>query len=181
MGDEHLDTIPATKSDEFIKSSVKNLVPNPSEYEDLSDNNSKEIYSNTLFDEGIISIKIGLHHFNAKSDLIEYLLNHDSLIISSSSKIDSLLDEFVGKLTLLKSIPPGIDKADCDPEEEIRLINKLLYDNSSPRPSKEFNSKNSDAEIESFSPSPILIEDNDSLIEEINLSFTSNDSMPLGI
>nr|GFB95484.1 hypothetical protein [Tanacetum cinerariifolium]GFB95612.1 hypothetical protein [Tanacetum cinerariifolium] len=29
MGDEHLNTIPATESDEFIKSCVKNLVPNP--------------------------------------------------------------------------------------------------------------------------------------------------------
>nr|GFC84970.1 hypothetical protein [Tanacetum cinerariifolium] len=33
MGDEHLDTISATESDEFIKSSVENLVPNPSESE----------------------------------------------------------------------------------------------------------------------------------------------------
>nr|GFA94376.1 hypothetical protein [Tanacetum cinerariifolium] len=33
IGNEHLDTIPATKSDEFIKSCVKNLVPNPSESE----------------------------------------------------------------------------------------------------------------------------------------------------
>nr|GFD24057.1 hypothetical protein [Tanacetum cinerariifolium] len=33
MGDEHLDTILATESDEFIKSSVENLVPNPSESE----------------------------------------------------------------------------------------------------------------------------------------------------
>ncbi|GJS48915.1 hypothetical protein Tco_0599036 [Tanacetum coccineum] len=31
MGDEHLDTIPATESDEVIKSSVENLVPIPSE------------------------------------------------------------------------------------------------------------------------------------------------------
>nr|GFB90098.1 hypothetical protein [Tanacetum cinerariifolium] len=31
MGDEHLDTIPATKSDEFIKSVVENLIPTPSE------------------------------------------------------------------------------------------------------------------------------------------------------
>nr|GEZ78929.1 hypothetical protein [Tanacetum cinerariifolium] len=29
MGDEHLDTIPATESDELIKSCVENLVPNP--------------------------------------------------------------------------------------------------------------------------------------------------------
>nr|GFA10091.1 hypothetical protein [Tanacetum cinerariifolium] len=33
MGDEHLNTISATKSDEFIKSSVENLVPIPSEPE----------------------------------------------------------------------------------------------------------------------------------------------------
>nr|GFB20528.1 hypothetical protein [Tanacetum cinerariifolium] len=31
MGDEHLNTIPAMESDEFIKSCVENLVPNPSE------------------------------------------------------------------------------------------------------------------------------------------------------
>nr|GEZ73565.1 hypothetical protein [Tanacetum cinerariifolium] len=33
MGDEHVDTTPATKSDEFIKSRGENLVPNPSELE----------------------------------------------------------------------------------------------------------------------------------------------------
>nr|GEU85443.1 hypothetical protein [Tanacetum cinerariifolium] len=35
MGDEHLDTIPTTKSDEFIKSSVENLIPIPSEPEGI--------------------------------------------------------------------------------------------------------------------------------------------------
>nr|GFA65187.1 hypothetical protein [Tanacetum cinerariifolium] len=35
MGDEHLDTISATKSDEFIKSSVENLIPIPSESEGI--------------------------------------------------------------------------------------------------------------------------------------------------
>nr|GEW08639.1 hypothetical protein [Tanacetum cinerariifolium] len=38
MGDEHLETIPATKSNEFIKSSVENLVPIPSEFEGIPDN-----------------------------------------------------------------------------------------------------------------------------------------------
>nr|GEW21281.1 putative ribonuclease H-like domain-containing protein [Tanacetum cinerariifolium] len=215
MKDEHLDTIPKTESNEFIKSSVENLVPNLSESEDerecdvpvcddftnfsnilfdaddnfssshnesFSDEDiSNEIYLNHLFDEEIISIKIDLHHFNAESDLIESMLNQDSLIISSSLKIDSLLDEFAGELILLKSIPSGIDESDCDPEEEIRLIEKLLYDNSSPRPPEEFISENYDAEIESFSPSPILVEDSDSLKEEINLSLTPDDSMPPGI
>nr|GEU64724.1 hypothetical protein [Tanacetum cinerariifolium] len=197
-----------------IRSSVENLVPNPSESEEdsecdvpscddfttfsnllfnanddfsSSDNESfsnedisKEIYLNPLFDEVILSIKIDWHHFNIGSDLIESLLNHDSSIISSSSKIDSLLDEFAGKLILLKSIPQVIDETDCDPEEEIHLFEKLLYDNSSPCPPKEFISKSSDVEIESFSPIPIPVDGSDSFMEEINLSFTPNDSMPLG-
>nr|GEY97044.1 hypothetical protein [Tanacetum cinerariifolium] len=217
MRDEHLGTIPTTESDEFIKSSVENLVSNPSESEDLfksecdvpacddfttflnllfnagddfssSDDESfydedisKKIYSNPLFDEEIISMKIDPRHFNAESDLIESLLNHDSSIISSSSKIDYLLDEFAGELILLKTIPPGIDETDYDPEEEIRLIEKLLYDNSSPRPQEEFIFENSNAAIKSFSPSPISIEDSDSFMEEIDLSFTPDDPMPSGI
>ncbi|GJT13712.1 hypothetical protein Tco_0860754 [Tanacetum coccineum] len=49
----------------------------------------------------------------------------------------------------------GINEADFDPEEDIRLVERLLYDNLSPRPSKEFNSENSNAIIDSFSPPPI--------------------------
>nr|GEW27617.1 hypothetical protein [Tanacetum cinerariifolium] len=142
------------KSDEFIKSSVENLVPNPSESEgefecdmptseafttfsnvlfdadydfysvddqSLSDEEVPEkIFSNPLFDEEIIPMNIDPHPFNARSDLIESMLNHDSSIIISS-KIDSLFDEFAGELTLLKSILPGIDKTDCYPEEELIL------------------------------------------------------------
>nr|GEW01051.1 hypothetical protein [Tanacetum cinerariifolium] len=211
MGDEHLNTILAMESDEFI--SVENLVPNPSESEgengcdlpacfttfsnilsdadyesDSSDYQScfdedfsKEIYSNPLFEEEIIPMKIDQHHFNAESDLIESMLNHDSSIISSSLKINSLLDEFAGELTLFKSILPGIDETDCYSEEDIRLIERLLYDNSYPRPPEEFVSENSNADIESFSPSPILVEDSDSFMEEIDLSFNPDDPMPPSI
>nr|GFB22276.1 hypothetical protein [Tanacetum cinerariifolium] len=118
MGDEHLNTILVTESDEFIKSCVEKLVPNPSESEgengcnvlacfttlsnnifdaeyefDSSDDQSvsdedipEEIFSNPLFEEEIISTKIEPYHFNADSDLIESMLNHDSSIIPSSSK-----------------------------------------------------------------------------------------------
>nr|GEU30742.1 hypothetical protein [Tanacetum cinerariifolium] len=120
---------------------------------------SEKIISNPLFKEEINSMRIDQHHFNAESDLIESLLNHDSSVFSSSSKIDSLLDEFADELTLLKSISPGIDDTDCHPENEIRLIERLLYDNSSPRLPEEFVSENSNADIESFSPSPIPIKD----------------------
>nr|GEW63219.1 hypothetical protein [Tanacetum cinerariifolium] len=117
MRDEHLDTIPEMESDEFIKSSVENLVPNPSESEDECEFDVPACddfttFSNLLFDAD--------ENFSSKS-----LLNQDSLIISSS-EIDSLLDEFAGELILLKSVPLGIDEVDCDPEEEISLIEKLL-------------------------------------------------------
>nr|GEW53449.1 hypothetical protein [Tanacetum cinerariifolium] len=126
-------------------------------------------------------MRIGQHHFNVESDLLGSLLNHDSSIIPSSSKIDSLLDEFAGELPLLKSIPSGIDETDYHPENEIRLSQRLLYGNSSPRPPKEFVSKNSNADDESFSPSPIPIEDSDYPVEEIDLTFTPDDTMPPGI
>nr|GEU87186.1 reverse transcriptase domain-containing protein [Tanacetum cinerariifolium] len=74
-----------------------------------------------------------------------------------------------------------IDETDCDPEQDIRLIKRLLYDNSSPRPPEEFVSANSDAKIESFSPSPILVKDSDSLMEEIDLSCTLDYPMLPGI
>nr|GEZ09301.1 hypothetical protein [Tanacetum cinerariifolium] len=108
------------------------------------------------------------------------LRTHDSSLLISS-KIDYFLDEFAGELTLLKSIPPRIDETDCDFEEDIRLIEKLLYDNSFPRPLKEFVSANSDATSESFSPSPILVKDSDSLMEEIDLFCTPDYPMPPGI
>nr|GEV01221.1 hypothetical protein [Tanacetum cinerariifolium] len=96
--------------------------------------------------------------FDTESYLLESLLNRDTLM-ASSLKIDSLLAEFA----------------------DIHLVERLLYDNSSPRPPKEFVSENSNADIESFSPSPIPIKDSDSLMEEIDLSFTPDNPMPPGI
>nr|GEZ56421.1 hypothetical protein [Tanacetum cinerariifolium] len=210
--DEHLNTILATESDEFIKSCVENLVPNPSEsngenecdvpagfttfsnvlfdddydsdssdYQSLSIEDVREkIYSNPLFDEEIIPMEIDKHSFNAESDLIGSMPNHDSSVIISS-KIDFLFNEFAGELTLLKSFPPGIDGTDCHPEKEIRFAKRLLYDNSSPRPLKEIVSDISNADIESFSPSPIPNLDSDSHMEEIDVSFNPDDPMPPSI
>ncbi|GKA07358.1 hypothetical protein Tco_0686582 [Tanacetum coccineum] len=188
-----------TESDKLIKSSVENLVPIPSESEDFSDNESKcdvpvfddfTTFSNPLFDSdddfssnddnSISDEDIEPHHFNVESDLIESLLNRDISTVSYP-KIDSLLEEFSGELAHIDLIPPGINKADFDPEEEIRLIEELLYDNSSPRPPKESNSEISDATIESSSPSPIPVEDSDSLMEEIDLFLDLDDSIPPGI
>ncbi|GJY22449.1 hypothetical protein Tco_0396107, partial [Tanacetum coccineum] len=147
--------------------------------EDVPKENFK-IFSNPLSDEEIISTKIDLNHFNAEFDLIESLLNRDTLIISSPN-FDSLLEDFSGEFAHIDLIPSGINDADFNPEEEICLVEKLLYDNSSPRPPEEFNSENSNAIIESFSPSPIPVKDSDSLMEEIDLFLTPDDSMPPGV
>ncbi|GJX74872.1 hypothetical protein Tco_0313467 [Tanacetum coccineum] len=197
MGDKHLDTIPETELD------VENLVPIPSESEVTSDNESEcdvpvndessmtfttflnplfdsnndftsrdnkslsnedvpkenfKIYSNSLFYEEIISTKIDPHYFNAESNLIESLLNRDTFI-NSSPKFDYILEEF----------------------SEIRLVENLSYDNSSPRPPEELNFEIVDTILETLSPSPIPVKDSDSHMEDIDLFLATDDSMPPGI
>ncbi|GJT19372.1 hypothetical protein Tco_0878078 [Tanacetum coccineum] len=148
--------------------------------EDIPMENFK-INSNPLFDdEEIISTKIDPHSFNAESNLIESFLNRDTLI-DSSPKFDFLFEEFSGELAHINPIPPGIEKADFVLEEEIRLVENLLYDNSSPRSPEELNLEIVDTILESLSPSTIPITDSDSLMEEIDLFLASDDSMPLGI
>nr|GEW34766.1 hypothetical protein [Tanacetum cinerariifolium] len=107
MGDEHLNNIPATKSDEFIKSCVENLVSNPSESE-------------------------------------------------------------------------GESECDMPAREEFTTFSNILFNADHEFDSK-FVSENSNTEIESFSPSPIPIEDSDSFMEEIDLSFKPDDPMPSDI
>nr|GEZ26075.1 hypothetical protein [Tanacetum cinerariifolium] len=122
-------------------------------------------------DEDVIEKIVSKHLSEEEIIPMKSLRTHDS----------SLLEEFTGELTLLKSIPSGIDETDCDFEEDIRLIENLLYDNSSPRPPKEFVFANSDAAIKSFSPYPILVKDSDLLMEEINLFCTPDYPMPPSI
>nr|GEV27867.1 hypothetical protein [Tanacetum cinerariifolium] len=140
--------------------------------EDIPMENFK-IFSNPLFDldEEIISTKVNpickevlesidsippdIDHFDAESDLLESFLNQD-ISIDSSPKIDSLLDEFASELTLLKSIPsginddnldledvffasdgsmpPGIDSDGSDSEGDNLFIERLLYDDLIPLP-----------------------------------------------
>ncbi|GJS09379.1 hypothetical protein Tco_0366175 [Tanacetum coccineum] len=140
--DKHLDTIPATESDEVIKSSVEDLVHTPSEFDgifksecDLPICDDSSLKKDEVLDD-IISIPPGNgnDHFNAESSLIESVLNCDNVI--SSPKIDFLLEGFAGEFTLIAPIQPRIVKADFDPKGDIRFIENLMYDNSFPRPPK---------------------------------------------
>ncbi|GJZ20768.1 hypothetical protein Tco_0557358 [Tanacetum coccineum] len=224
MGDEHLSTIPETESDEFIKSSVENLIQNPREFKDececdvpdcddsqttnfstfsnplfddstSSDDESSheevihkmsfKTYSNPLFDldEEIISSKFNPIHnedldstpkndrFDTESYLLESLLNRDTLM-ASSPKIDPLLDEFAGELI---TIPPRI--VNREHEEYISIMERLLYDNSSPRPPKDFH-VNPNTIIESLPTFSIPVEDSNSLREEIDIFPGPYDSIP---
>nr|GFB76746.1 hypothetical protein [Tanacetum cinerariifolium] len=78
IGDEHLDTIPATESDEVIKSSVENLIPIPSEFKGIPD---------TLCDVHLINNPTPLE----AKDQFEIVINSNN--DSSSSDDDSLYYE----------------------------------------------------------------------------------------
>nr|GEZ04209.1 hypothetical protein [Tanacetum cinerariifolium] len=78
MGDEHLDTISATKSDEVIKSSVEDLVPIPSEFEGIPD---------TMCDVHLVNNSTPLE----AKDHFEIVINSNDDI--SSNDNDSLYNE----------------------------------------------------------------------------------------
>nr|GFB67170.1 hypothetical protein [Tanacetum cinerariifolium] len=140
-----------------------------------------KVYSNPLFDDEEINYnEIDPHYFNAESNLIESLLTRDTLI-DSSPKFDFLLKEFSGELAHIDPVLPGIKEAEFELEEEIRLDENLLYDNSSPRLPKELNAEIADTIVESLSSSPIPVEDSDSLMKEIDLFLATDDLLPPGI
>nr|GEU80637.1 hypothetical protein [Tanacetum cinerariifolium] len=122
MGDEHLDTIPEKESDKSIKSSVENLVPTQVSPR-MNVNVMRRSEFNPIHNEDLDSTPKN-DRFDIESYLLESLLNRDTLM-DSSPKIDSLLDEFTGELIFLKSIPPGIDEADCDLEEDIHFVERF--------------------------------------------------------
>ncbi|GJS28182.1 hypothetical protein Tco_0488802 [Tanacetum coccineum] len=203
MEDKHLDTIPETESDEFIKSSVEKLVQNPSESEDEcecdvpdcddSQTTNFSTFSNPLFDDSTSSDDESsheevIHEMNFKTysnplfDLDEEI-NSSEFNPTHNEDLDStpkdvrliiFLRYFVGELTRLKSIPPGIDNINLDPEGDILFLESLLYDNSSPRPPEAFQA-NSNTIIESL---PISV---DALREEIDILHGPDDSIPPGI
>ncbi|GKF00524.1 hypothetical protein Tco_0023874, partial [Tanacetum coccineum] len=104
IGDERLDTIPATESDEVIKSSVENLVPIPSEFEGISDDTCDVPNCDD-------------NRVNVESELVESLIHRDTSIVHSS-KIDPIFEEFAGELAHIAPIPPGIVEADFDPNDD---------------------------------------------------------------
>ncbi|GKD50215.1 hypothetical protein Tco_1279191 [Tanacetum coccineum] len=107
MGDEDLHTIPEKESDEFIKSSVEDLVPIPRESEDTSDSDKDnegvlkenvKFYANPLFDfdDKYISSDVN-PRFNEVLEDIEskdsYVSNLDELVLLVIPLSDAKEDE----------------------------------------------------------------------------------------
>nr|GEX74057.1 hypothetical protein [Tanacetum cinerariifolium] len=134
-----------------------------------------KIYSNPLFDdEEIISNKIDPHYFNDESNLIESLINRDTLF-DSSHKFD-YLKEFSGEL-----MPTSIineERIKREHEEYISLMEKLLTINSFSCPLENFHANTI---IETLPTPPIPVEDSDSIREEIDIFTGTDDLMPPGI
>ncbi|GJR29620.1 hypothetical protein Tco_1105852 [Tanacetum coccineum] len=156
MEDEHLDTIPETDNESILEEDVFSNLPSE-------------------FDEEYISSDVNIIYDEVLEDIYgtNYLIDS---IIDFSPKIDPLLEEFAGELALINPIPPRIAGADSYPEGDIRLVEKLLNDNSSHRTPDELNSEDI---IEFFFAFPIPVEDSYSLLEKTNtiLSYL-DDSLP---
>nr|GEY77824.1 hypothetical protein [Tanacetum cinerariifolium] len=152
IGDEHLDTILATESDEVIKSSVENLIPIPSEFEGIPD---------TMCDVHLVNNPTP---FEAK-DHFEIVINSNDDI--SCSDDDSLCNENIEYVEASphnsELVSLGVAEIVIPEEEEIEddnLREKLLNDHllianiealkDNPTPSFEFLTKSSSTSPKSF-------------------------------
>nr|GEX26646.1 hypothetical protein [Tanacetum cinerariifolium] len=192
MGYEHASITPETESDKVTKSNAENLLPIPSKCKVTSEDEiecdkpakdeSSSIFttfSNPLFDynddftssddESLFDEDVPAEEFKIYSNS---LFDEDKI---NSNKLDphcfNVESDFVE--SLLNQIP----KSDFDFEEEIHLIENLLYDNSFPRPPKELNAEIADTIIESI-PLPILVQDGNSQQEEIDIVTKTDDVLP---
>ncbi|GKC30985.1 hypothetical protein Tco_1038279 [Tanacetum coccineum] len=177
MGDEHLSTIPEMELNELIKSSDENLVPIPSESEDFSDIKCKRDvpdcddsqttnfskFSNPLFDDSTSSDDDSSH---------EEIIHEISFKTFSNPLFD--LDEEIISNEFNPIHNEDLDSTMKNDQHEkyISLLERLLYDNSSPRSSEDFHTI-----IESLPTFPIPVEDSDSLREEIDIFPGPDDSV----
>nr|GEZ44862.1 reverse transcriptase domain-containing protein [Tanacetum cinerariifolium] len=95
-------------------------------------------------------------------------MGYEHLSITPETESDEVTESNAENLLPIPKIP----KSDFDFEEEIRLIENLLYDNSFPRPPEELNAEIADTIIESI-PLPIPVQD-----EEADLFLVSDNSIP---
>nr|GEZ09792.1 reverse transcriptase domain-containing protein [Tanacetum cinerariifolium] len=166
MEDEHLSTILETESDEVIKSSVKNLVPIPSEFEVTSDNESEcdkpvndesspifTMFSNLIFDcnddftssddKSLSNEGIPMENFKIYSNP---LFDDEEIISTKIEEADFDLEKFDSDshmeeidLFLITDylMPPAIENNDYDLEGDVYFLEELLSSDPLPLPENE--------------------------------------------
>nr|GEU82992.1 reverse transcriptase domain-containing protein [Tanacetum cinerariifolium] len=200
IGYEHFSTTLVTELDEVTESSIKNLVPIPREYKVTSDdekesnepvkddslafttstnplfNDSNDItesihdvsideskvHSNPLFDNDEI---------NSETNFVESLSNHDALI-DSSQKFDHLKE--ISKPLM----PIHIAEEERTRREHAEYISRMeMLFTINPRPHPMMNAN---MIVESIPSSFILVQDNDSQREEIDIVTKTDELLPPG-
>ncbi|GKB81918.1 hypothetical protein Tco_0948813 [Tanacetum coccineum] len=169
MGDEHLDTIPETESDEIIKSSVEILVPIPSEFEGISE------------DTCDVPVCEDPSTFDALNDHSEIL--SDSNDDGTSSDDDDFEDIEYVSLEEVNDVDQEEKEFDLEDILQIqdvilrekllnisRLITNIESLNDNPTP---------DRVLKSPSLVPIFVTDSNSFFEKPDTSFSfSDNSLP---
>nr|GFC58103.1 hypothetical protein [Tanacetum cinerariifolium] len=152
MGDEHLDTIPATESDEVIKSSVENLVPIPSEFEGIPNTMCDVHFDNNhtpLEAKGHFEIVINSNDDISSSD-------DDSLHEENIEYVEaSLHDSELVSLEAAEIVIPEVEEIEDDNLREKLFNVHLLIANiealkDNPTQSSEFLTKSSSPSLSSF-------------------------------
>ncbi|GJY93812.1 hypothetical protein Tco_0509594 [Tanacetum coccineum] len=111
MGDEHLDTIPETESDEVIKSSVENLVPIPSESEGIPDK---------MCDVPLYNNPTSLNALN----------EHSEIVVNSNDDSTSSDDDSYENIEYVDASLPDVEISDREILTSIDLgFRKMLHDN----------------------------------------------------
>ncbi|GJT72554.1 hypothetical protein Tco_1031840 [Tanacetum coccineum] len=116
MGDEHLSTIPEKESDEFIKSSVEDLVPIPRESEDTSESDSDcDLPSCNDFSPINVYEEKSVTFSNPLFDLNDDFTSSDDESLSDKDNIESK-DSYVSNLdesTVLVTPLSEANKDEC--------------------------------------------------------------------
>ncbi|GJT28433.1 hypothetical protein Tco_0908708 [Tanacetum coccineum] len=128
MGNEELSTIPEKESDEFIKSSVEDLIPIPRESEDTSGSDSKSVLPSSndfspIFEEKSVTFSNPLFDSNDFTSSDNELLSDEDVPEDSKDSYVSNLDEPVLLVTPLSDA--NEDKC-FDPEGVINEIDAFL-------------------------------------------------------
>ncbi|GJU69718.1 hypothetical protein Tco_1255977 [Tanacetum coccineum] len=177
MGDEHLDTFPATESDKVIKSSVEELVPIPSESEGISD--------------GVCDVPLCDNPTPLKA-----FKDHSEIVVNSNDDDTSSDDDDFEDIEYVEASPPDLEIVsleevnDVDQETEEFDLENILQIQDVIRREKLLNINRLIANIESLndnstpncvlkSISPFPIPDSNSFFEKSDTSLSySDNSLP---